>query len=611
MGSLCGGASSAAAATGSPPALISSFKDTWASVPAVAAPTDQPKAVAASVPSVMWDEAAAPYSKPSSKDSALLRPGLLPGEPRVTGPGAAWLPPLPQPLPAAQPAAAPVAGGGKGSSSLDQSSLIPSMWPSWWEDAEADGSSWDPETDELLGSLAELEADMDLLPNQGLHNDASIGVSCTAPAIATKAPAPSWGARGASCAAPTIPQAGSLSPGSLGEDHLVAAVPPSGPGVGPAAVGAVEAPAEATRPTAAGVAVGGFVGPSTSSLPGGCSVPSRRLQEEPWQVRGSLQPELPAKHAVPAGQAGAGTPSTHIQDSIVRLSVKIFDVSPDQLPKRVLQEIVNLVSTDPIFVDCFVRPGCTHVTVSALLTAAERERLATEGCAVVARRLLQCGGWLADTGAEGEPWAANMLVQLGSQVAVVRQGRLAAVSQSPLLAPKLVAARPQVMQAQNTGQQGEASAAEPDLHQGSVMLWGYNLGDATRPGHHDAIICRQAGRVLTLEVLARGLGDPGEVLGPPAESQPPEWVLVRPLGVAVGLLEFEVQRGGLLSEAVAVVAVPGEAAAEEAQQAQRCLAGGAVGAWPRVGTGEAGGQARRWAGDLEQGWHPGASAVGQ
>ena len=60
--------------------------------------------------------------------------------------------------------------------------------------------------------------------------------------------------------------------------------------------------------------------------------------------------------------------------------------------------------------DSFVRPGCTHITVSALLTAAERQRLADEGSDGLARRLLQSSGWLAHSGAEGDPWAANMLV---------------------------------------------------------------------------------------------------------------------------------------------------------------------------------------------------------
>ncbi|GAB4813349.1 hypothetical protein N2152v2_000395 [Parachlorella kessleri] len=686
----------------------SSLEDTWASNPPPAAPSEQPKALGrtrhggpcrrpllrstvagrsssagsspkppatwpcqpASTPSVAANEVAAPHSKPSMQDDRLPA-GPFDGEPET-----AWLPQVPQPLPAAQPAAAPVACDGEGVSSLGQSSLISTAWPFHWE--EADGSSWDPLADELLGSLAELDAAMDLLPSQGrptladsslerslacadmllapsdaasaipewppatqpnictpapgtllpsqvppathaidlraLPGGAGTGVSCLAsvPATMTAAMA-DMGARGGSRAARASPQAGSPPPGTLCESQLLGSVHPAPAGlVGPAveAAGGASYAAAAAAAAAGAAAAGVAVGVSAAARASSLVAPSPGLEEEPWQVLSSLEPdmpaglgpEVPASHALPGGQVGVGSPSTLSQDSIVRLSLKIFDSSPDRLPPHVLQEVVNLVSADPVFVDSFVRPGCTHITVSALLAAAERERLEAEGCASLTRRLLQCSGWLANAGAEGEPWAANMLIQLGSQVAVVRQGRLAAVGQAPVLAPTLLAARPEVMLAQNAGQ-GGASAPGPDPYPpaGSIRLWGYNLGGATRPGRHDAIICRQAGRLLTLEVLAHGRGDPGEIRdnpaeirgipagirgdpgemrgdpaeipGPPAVSPPPEWVLVRPLGVGVGLLEFEDQRGGFLSEAVAVVAVPGETAVEEAQQAQRCLAG--------------------------------------
>ena len=79
-------------------------------------------------------------------------------------------------------------------------------------------------------------------------------------------------------------------------------------------------------------------------------------------------------------------------------------------------------------------------------------------------------------------------VQLGSEVAMVQQGRLAAVGQAPQLAPKLVAVRPEVMVAQTTGHREDS-----DQGPGSIRLWGYNLCCTTRPGQHDVIICRQAG----------------------------------------------------------------------------------------------------------------------
>ena len=65
----------------------------------------------------------------------------------------------------------------------------------------------------------------------------------------------------------------------------------------------------------------------------------------------------------------------------------------------------------------------------------------------------------------------------------------------------------------------------------------------------------------------------------PAGSAP-EWVAVRPLGARVGLLQFEVQRGGMLSEPAALVALPSRAAVAEAQQAHVALTGNWGGCWP-------------------------------
>lgn len=54
---------------------------------------------------------------------------------------------------------------------------------------------------------------------------------------------------------------------------------------------------------------------------------------------------------------------------------------------------------------------------------------------------------------------------------------------------------------------------------------------------------------------------------------PLEWVTVRPLRPGVGLLEFEVQRGAMLSAPLAVLGLPSAGAVKEAGLAQRSLAG--------------------------------------
>lgn len=62
-----------------------------------------------------------------------------------------------------------------------------------------------------------------------------------------------------------------------------------------------------------------------------------------------------------------------------------------------------------VFVDRFVRPGCTHFTAEAVLPAAEVERLQQAGAVGLAQEILQRAGW-AERGGDGALWAADMLV---------------------------------------------------------------------------------------------------------------------------------------------------------------------------------------------------------
>jgi hypothetical protein len=68
----------------------------------------------------------------------------------------------------------------------------------------------------------------------------------------------------------------------------------------------------------------------------------------------------------------------------------------------------------------------------------------------------------------------------------------------------------------------------------------------------------------------------GTLPEPLASRSTSEWALVRPLQPGVGLLEFEVQRGALLSNAVSVAVLPSRAATREAQLAGLALAGEAA-----------------------------------
>lgn len=96
-------------------------------------------------------------------------------------------------------------------------------------------------------------------------------------------------------------------------------------------------------------------------------------------------------------------------------------------------------------------------------------------------------------------------MQLRNQVAIVRQGRVAAVVDAKPFAPRLVAARPAALLASSsqrgasagagTGAGASAAATWPSqgsngLVEGTVTLWGYGISHS-----HDMVVCRQAGEL--------------------------------------------------------------------------------------------------------------------
>ncbi|GAB4816875.1 hypothetical protein N2152v2_003921 [Parachlorella kessleri] len=343
---------------------------------------------------------------------------------------------------------------------------------------------------------------------------------------------------------------------------------------------------------------------SSNSWPatGGLSVASLTTLHS-WPLVEQAGPGAAEQQHQPGAQAAADRQ----QEYLVRLSLKLFNVQPEELPDGVRQDVAGLIATDPALVETFVRPGCTHVTIMGLVGPADWTRLRKLGAQGVASQLLESGGWLLPAAAaeaaggqgapQGQAWAEEMLVQLDDDVVVVKGGRLAHIVSACSLAPQLLAARPAALLAQPlshyevaaprppaascagtaapepaaAARKWDAKGAATDAGStvlpavpGVVTLWGYRVS-----GSHDVIICRQQGRVLDLEILARGkLPHAARRSG-----RAPEWVLVRPLACSPGLLQFEVQRGGLLSQTVGVAALPTPEAVAEAKRAQRVLAG--------------------------------------
>ena len=142
-----------------------------------------------------------------------------------------------------------------------------------------------------------------------------------------------------------------------------------------------------------------------------------------------------------------------------------------QLPPDLKTSLVSMLACDSI--EGYIRPGCVHVTVDAMMSSAARQSLAEAGLRSAVETLIASrddGFWAERT----------MLLQLGSHLALVRDGQvvhvLSAGSCTKLL-PRITAARPLAF--------APAPAGEPL----NISIWGYNLD-----GEEDTVLARQGGK---------------------------------------------------------------------------------------------------------------------
>lgn len=208
------------------------------------------------------------------------------------------------------------------------------------------------------------------------------------------------------------------------------------------------------------------------------------------------------------------------EEKLVRFSAKLFNCTPAQLPADLKASLVNMLSCQSM--EGYLRPGCVHITVNALIGPQERALLAQSGVRAVVERLVA-----------RQPeafWSQHaMLVQLGDKLVLVREGKVVhvlATAHSSLF-PRVAALRPLV--------------AEPDAEGAvTVSLWGYNLDNA-----EDTILARSNGVYVEVE-RARLEADPA--------WRGMQRLDLRLTGVAAaGALQLEVMRGGYISGSKAML----------------------------------------------------------
>lgn len=202
------------------------------------------------------------------------------------------------------------------------------------------------------------------------------------------------------------------------------------------------------------------------------------------------------------------------EEKLVRFSAKLFNCTPAQLPSDLKASLVNMLSCQSM--EGYLRPGCVHLTVNALMGPEECALLASSGVRAVVERLVA-----------RQPeafWSEHaMLIQLGDKLVLVREGRVVHVlaTGSSSLFPRLEALRP--------------LAAAPDAAGcAEVAVWGYNLDKA-----EDTILARCKGAYVEVERLSL--------------EADPAWHGMQKLNLrlsglpASGVLQLEVMRGGYMS----------------------------------------------------------------
>ena len=114
----------------------------------------------------------------------------------------------------------------------------------------------------------------------------------------------------------------------------------------------------------------------------------------------------------------------------VRLSVKLFNCTPAQLPSNLRESVTGWLGSTPADVEGYIRPGCVHLTVQATVPAHSDAQSASQGDSepqetpvpAAAVGVKQVVDHLLASSKQDIWHQSTMVVQLGSEVAVVHKG---------------------------------------------------------------------------------------------------------------------------------------------------------------------------------------------
>jgi hypothetical protein len=98
-------------------------------------------------------------------------------------------------------------------------------------------------------------------------------------------------------------------------------------------------------------------------------------------------PSYTAAREMSGGQ-GQFAPGYESEHRSVRVSLKLFDKNPSDLPGDLKEELTSWLSSAPVSLEGYIRPGCVFLTVQMLLPEAAAEVAVAQGMAHLLRMVL-------------------------------------------------------------------------------------------------------------------------------------------------------------------------------------------------------------------------------
>lgn len=211
-------------------------------------------------------------------------------------------------------------------------------------------------------------------------------------------------------------------------------------------------------------------------------------------------------------------------DHLCRMSAKLFNCTPDQLPSDLRHSITSVLNCDSV--EGYMRPGCVHITIDGLMHETAAKNLRINGVrACIESLIAACPAAFAQ---KGRP----VLVQLGEHLVMVEDGEIVreiSTAYSTRMLPQITDITPRVA---ITTTMSSSSNVVVNLH-------GLNLG-----GPDDVVLARSQGRYINVEVLSVTYTDDQQVVRVAITDKKP---------LTPGTLQFELVRVGLVARACSLL----------------------------------------------------------